>query len=162
MPVVTQIQLRRGTASQWTSTNPTLAAGEMGVETDTSLTKIGNGSTAWNSLPYAPALAPLIFNAQTGTTYTFVLSDAGDVVTANNASAQTYTIPPSSSVAFTTGTQITLIQKGTGQVTFAQGAGVTINSGGATATAPKTRARYSSCTAIYEGSNIWYVVGDIV
>jgi hypothetical protein len=35
MAVVTQIQVRRGTAAQWTSTNPTLAAGEFGFETDT-------------------------------------------------------------------------------------------------------------------------------
>jgi hypothetical protein len=53
MAVVTQIQLRRGTASQWTSTNPTLAAGEQGFETDTGKFKIGNGSTAWTSLAYA-------------------------------------------------------------------------------------------------------------
>jgi hypothetical protein len=48
-----RIQVRRGTASQWTSANPTLAAGEMGVESDTNLFKFGNGSTAWNSLAYA-------------------------------------------------------------------------------------------------------------
>lgn len=48
-----QIQLRRGTAAAWTSTNPTLAAGELGVETDTNKFKVGNGSTAWASLPYA-------------------------------------------------------------------------------------------------------------
>lgn len=53
MAVVTAIQIRRGTASQWTSTNPTLAAGEWGLETDTLKTKIGDGSTAWNSLAYA-------------------------------------------------------------------------------------------------------------
>jgi hypothetical protein len=53
MAVVTQIQVRRGTAAQWTSANPTLAAGEWGLETDTLKTKIGNGSTAWNSLAYA-------------------------------------------------------------------------------------------------------------
>jgi hypothetical protein len=53
MAVVTQIQVRRGTASQWTSANPTLAAGEWGLETDTLKTKIGNGSTAWASLAYA-------------------------------------------------------------------------------------------------------------
>lgn len=53
MAVVTQIQVRRGTASQWTSANPTLAAGEWGLETDTLKTKIGNGSTAWTSLAYA-------------------------------------------------------------------------------------------------------------
>ena len=52
MPVVTQIQIRRGTASQWTSANPTLASGEWGFETDTKKGKIGDGSTAWNSLAY--------------------------------------------------------------------------------------------------------------
>jgi hypothetical protein len=48
-----QIQLRRGTAAAWTSANPTLAAGELGVETDTNKFKVGDGSTSWASLPYA-------------------------------------------------------------------------------------------------------------
>lgn len=47
-----QFQLRRGTASEWTSANPVLAAGEMGVETDTGQFKLGDGATAWNSLSY--------------------------------------------------------------------------------------------------------------
>jgi hypothetical protein len=47
------IQLRNGTAAQWTTANPVLAAGEMGVETDTRRFKFGNGVGAWNSLPYA-------------------------------------------------------------------------------------------------------------
>jgi len=47
-----QIQLRRGTAAQWTAANPVLAQGEMGVETDTQQFKIGNGTTAWSSLSY--------------------------------------------------------------------------------------------------------------
>ena len=47
------IQVRRDTAANWTSVNPTLAAGEMGFETDTGKFKIGTGSTAWNALPYA-------------------------------------------------------------------------------------------------------------
>ena len=46
------IQIRRGTAASWTSENPTLEAGEFGLETDTGKTKIGNGSTAWTSLSY--------------------------------------------------------------------------------------------------------------
>lgn len=50
-----QIQLRRGTASQWTSTNPTLAAGEIALETDTRKLKLGDGSTAWTSLAYFSA-----------------------------------------------------------------------------------------------------------
>lgn len=51
MPV--QIQLRRDTAANWTTANPTLAAGELGLETDTAKYKIGTGSTAWNSLSYS-------------------------------------------------------------------------------------------------------------
>jgi hypothetical protein len=51
MAVNTKIQVRRGTASQWTS--QVLAQGEIGFETDSGLFKIGDGSTAWSSLPYA-------------------------------------------------------------------------------------------------------------
>ena len=50
-----KIQLRRGTASEWTAANPTLLSGEQGLETDTSKTKIGDGVTAWNSLGYVDA-----------------------------------------------------------------------------------------------------------
>ena len=46
------IQIRRDTAANWTSANPTLAQGELGAETDTSKVKIGDGSTAWSSLGY--------------------------------------------------------------------------------------------------------------
>jgi hypothetical protein len=53
MPVQTRIQIRRDTAANWTSTNPTLASGEIGFETNTNKLKIGNGSTAWTSLAYA-------------------------------------------------------------------------------------------------------------
>lgn len=49
-----QLQFRRGTAAQWTAANPVLAAGEMGLETDTTKFKVGDGSTAWNSLSYGP------------------------------------------------------------------------------------------------------------
>ena len=47
-----QIQIRRDTAANWTSADPTLAQGELGVETDTNKMKVGNGSTAWSSLSY--------------------------------------------------------------------------------------------------------------
>lgn len=47
-----RIVVRRDTAANWTSANPTLASGEHGFETDTGKFKIGNGSTAWNSLGY--------------------------------------------------------------------------------------------------------------
>lgn len=50
MPV--RIQTRRGTAAEWTAANPTLLSGELGLETDTRRTKIGDGITEWNSLEY--------------------------------------------------------------------------------------------------------------
>ena len=48
-----RLQHRRGTASQWVSINPLLAAGEMGFETDTQRMKVGDGTHAWNNLPYS-------------------------------------------------------------------------------------------------------------
>jgi hypothetical protein len=50
-----QLQLRRGTASQWTAANTLLAEGEIGLETDTNKIKIGDGSTVWTSLAYYSA-----------------------------------------------------------------------------------------------------------
>lgn len=52
------IQIRRDTAANWTSTNPVLAAGEQGLETDTLKTKYGDGTTAWTSLDYSGGLVP--------------------------------------------------------------------------------------------------------
>jgi len=49
---ITRIQFRRDTAANWTSANPVLGNGELGLETDTRKTKIGNGITTWNSLIY--------------------------------------------------------------------------------------------------------------
>ncbi len=159
MPVVTQIQIRRGTASQWTSTNPTLAAGELGLETDTLLMKAGNGSTAWTSLAYINqyALPVLIQNQQTGTTYTLVLADASNkIVELSNTSAITVTVPLNSSVAYPVGSQIMLLQTNTGQVTVAGAGGVTVNSNPGL----KLRAQWSSATLIKRATDTWVLVGD--
>ena len=233
MSVVTQIQVRRGTASQWTSANPTLASGEWGFESDTGKVKIGNGSTAWNSLGYTGAgtvtsitagtglsggtitatgtiaidstvatltgsqaftnkdltsgtntfptsLATLTgsetltnktltdpkinlaFDAETAS-YTAVLANNGQVVTMNNASANTFSIPTNASVAFPIGTQINVLQIGAGQTTIqAVTSGTTsILSNGATAAAPKLRVRYSAATCVKAGTDLWYVFGDV-
>jgi hypothetical protein len=102
----------------------------------------------------------LSFNAQSGTSYTLVLSDAANrLVTASNASAITITVPPS---VFATGNVINVQQTGAGQVTFAQGAGVTITSSGATVSAPKIRKQYSASSVICTGSNTFTIVGDLV
>jgi hypothetical protein len=177
-----QIQLRRDTAANWTTANPTLAIGEMGLETDTKKFKIGDGTTAWNSLAYGGIQGTTGsagsqgstgtsgaqgttgagnltgFNAQTGTTYTLVAGDVSKLVTANNASAITITVPPS---VFNANDQINVQQIGAGQVSFAQGSGVTITSNGATASAPKLRAQYSACTIICTASNTFTIIGDI-
>jgi hypothetical protein len=47
-----RIQIRRDTAASWTSVNPILAQGEMGIETDTNKFKVGDGVDDWNTLPY--------------------------------------------------------------------------------------------------------------
>jgi hypothetical protein len=106
----------------------------------------------------------LATNAQTGTTYTFVLADANNkLVTASNASAQTYSIPTNASVAYPIGSQINIIQIGAGQVTInaVTSGTTTVLSTGATAAAPKLRAQYSAATLIKVATDTWYVVGDI-
>ncbi len=50
--MATEIQLRRGAAADWTSADPVLAQGEMGYETDTGKSKVGDGSTSWTGLAY--------------------------------------------------------------------------------------------------------------
>ena len=110
------------------------------------------------------ASAALAFNAQTGTTYTFVLADADNkLVTASNAAAQTYSIPTNATTAFPIGTQINLIQIGAGQVTVsaATPGTTTIVSTGATAASPKCRAQYSAMTLIKRDTDSWYAIGDI-
>lgn len=108
---------------------------------------------------------PLIIDAKTSTTYTFALTDANnELITASNSSAQTYSIPTNASVAFPVGAQINIIQIGTGQVTInaVTSGTTTIASTGATSTAPKLRAQYSSATCIKVATDTWYVIGDIV
>ena len=100
----------------------------------------------------------LAFNAQTGTTYTLVIADLGKLVTLSNASGITLTVPPS---VFTTGNIINIQQIGAGQVTLAQGAGVTITSTGATASAPKLKKQYSAASIICTASNTFTVIGDL-
>ena len=100
----------------------------------------------------------LAFNAQTGTTYTLVAADLGKLVTTSNASPVTVTVPPS---VFAAGNTINVQSIGVGLTTFAQGAGVTITSTGAVATAPVLRARYSAATIICTASNVFTIIGDL-
>jgi hypothetical protein len=106
----------------------------------------------------------LALNAQTGTTYTFVLTDSNNtLVTASNASAQTYSIPTNANVAYPIGSQINIIAIGAGQVTInaVTSGTTTILSNGATAASPKLRVQYSSASCVKVATDTWYVIGDI-
>lgn len=99
-------------------------------------------------------------NHQTGTTYTFVLGDAGKLVEGDNASAQTYTVPPNSSVAFPVDTTVINVgQYGAGQITIAAGSGVTIRSAGSRL---KLAGQYSTAALVKIGTDEWWLFGDIV
>jgi hypothetical protein len=113
--------------------------------------------TATAASTYSPLV--IAFNAQTGTTYTLVLTDAdAKLVSMSNAGAITLTIPPD---IFTAGQTIDIQSIGAGLTTFAAGAGVTITSTGAVAAAPVLRAQYSACTVICTASNVFTVIGDL-
>jgi hypothetical protein len=106
----------------------------------------------------------LTLNANTSTTYTFVLADNGKLVTSNNASAQTLSIPTNASVAFPIGTQINVAWiTGAGQPTInaVTSGTTTILSTGAISTAPKLRVVNSAATCIKIATDIWLVTGDI-
>jgi ethanolamine ammonia-lyase large subunit len=158
-----QIQFRRGLASEWTSANPTLAVGEMGIETDTDQFKIGDGTTAWTSLGYGGIQGPagdptLTINQQTAS-YTAALADASKLVEISNSSAVTFSIPTDASVNFPIGTQISVLQTGAGQVTIAA-----VTSGTTTVNATpglKLRAQWSAATLIKRAANLWVVTGDL-
>ena len=104
------------------------------------------------------ATAMVAINAQTGTTYSVVLSDDGKLITCDNASSIALTIVPNSSVAFGIGTQINVMQLGAGTVTITAGAGVTLRSAGSKL---KTDAQYAVATCLKIASDTWVVVGNL-
>lgn len=99
-------------------------------------------------------------NSQTGTSYTFVLSDSGKWFRFSNSSAVTVTVPPHSSVAFPSGTQFDGIAAGTGAVSFAAGSGVTINS---FLSNKKLAGQYAGFTLVQSDTiDTWDLVGNLV
>jgi hypothetical protein len=105
-----------------------------------------------------PRSVPQTVNAQTGTTYTLVLTDAGKLVTLDNASSITLTVPTAASVAFPAGTVIDLAQYGAGQVTVAGAVPPTIQ----TSSTLKLRTQWSAASLVLSATaNQWFLVGDL-
>jgi hypothetical protein len=137
-------------------------SGAVTLAIDSTVTTLTGTQTLTNKTLTDPVInngkVNLTLNAQTGTTYTLVAADSGKLVTLSNASGITLTLPPS---VFAVGEQINIAQTGAGQVTFAQGAGVTINSAGTAPTAPKIAKQYGAATAICTASNTFLVIGGL-
>jgi hypothetical protein len=115
----------------------------------------------WAAIP-APdlsAYAPINLSTSAQTeSYTLVLTDAYKIVEVNDASANTLTVPDNASVAFPTGTQITVVQTGAGQTTLAGAAGVTVNSNGAKL---KITGQWASATLIKRATDTWVAIGNL-
>jgi hypothetical protein len=102
---------------------------------------------------------PLAYNAQTGTTYTAVLGDAEKIISMNNASANTLTIPANASVAYPVGTKLNFLQLGAGATTIA------ITSDTLNVNANLTlvlNGQYAMATAVKVTSTTWVLFGNLV
>lgn len=95
-------------------------------------------------------------NAQT-VSYTLVLADDGKIIECSSSSALTLTVPANNDVAFPVGTQIMLIQTGSGQLTVAGAGGVTINA----TPGLKLRTQWSAATLLKRATNTWLLTGDV-
>lgn len=113
----------------------------------------GEGSTASVSTTGVQSLSAKAGN------YTLAIGDAAEtIIIMDSSSANDLTVPSASAVSFTTGTSITIVQRGTGKTRILAGAGVTLLA----TPGVYLRARYSSCTLVKtENANEWFVIGDL-
>ena len=161
------IQIRRDTAANWTSANPTLAQGEMGYETDTSKLKFGDGSTAWTGLSYYTAGADYlssanpVISAGTITEDVYTISGTSVSLEPDNGSIQLHTLssPTTYTDGFSAGQAITLmVDDGTGQ-TITWPTITWVNNGGS---APTLATTGYTVIALWKVSTTLYgaLVGD--
>jgi hypothetical protein len=149
-----------------TLTNPLTAANG-----GTGLSSLGTGVSTFLGTPTSANFAAMITNedgsgnvvlseiatsAQTAS-YTLVLADRGKLVEMNVGSGNTLTVPLNSSVAYPVGTQIDILQVGSGQTTVAATAGVTVNA----TPGLKIRAQWGGATLIKRAENTWVLIGDL-
>jgi hypothetical protein len=120
--------------------------------TSTDLVKDGAANMQTIATGFDSAVAIPIYNAQTGTTYTFALADVPKTVTASNASSQTYTIPTQVSVTWPANATLNLVNLGAGAVTIAGAVGVTVNN------ASTAISQYQSAAIVRTAENTWTVI----
>jgi hypothetical protein len=161
----TQAQVNAGAATG-VYVDPATLAGWTGVAAALGFTPVNKaGDTATNLVLANPA--PAANSAgylgappnEQDASYTFVITDAGKMVRANDGSAVTYTIPPNSAVAFPPGTAIVIRNVGAGTLSIAPGAGVTLTGAGAATAGTFTMAQYGLATMIQETANTWVLSG---
>lgn len=144
------------------ATGPTGVTGPTGPTGPTGATGPSGGPTGATG-PTGPtgATGPVTsgVNAQTGTTYTLVLGDASKIVTMDNGSSNTLTIPTNATVAFPTDTVINVLQLGAGVTTIEGDTGVTVN--GVSGGAGVIQVRYQGATMLKIATNTWVVSGNV-
>ena len=143
-------------AGTTTLTLPAATDTLVGKATTDTLTNKTLTSPVINGATIGTSIINLTLNAQTGTTYTPVLTDNGKLVTLSNASAITLTVPTNASVAYATGAQINIQAIGAGQVTVVGDTGVTVNG-----TGTKLRVQWSAATLVKMGTDSWTLIGDL-
>ena len=129
-----QIQLRRGDAADWTSTNPILAEGEVGVEIDTLKLKVGNGTDNWNTLPYFGSAGTVtsVGALTLGTSGTDLSSTVANGTTTPVITLNVPTASASNRGVLSSADWTTFNNKGNGTVTSVTGTSPVNSSGGAT------------------------------
>lgn len=127
------------------------------IQTSVSLTTPALGVATATSITATSNIVYHILTTSTSGGYTLALTDDGKIVEMNNASGTNLTVPPDSSVNFTVGSQIIILQTGAGQTTVVAGSGVTVNA----TPGLKLRAQWSSGVLIKRAANTWVLLGDL-
>ena len=148
------------TATSGVSGNVTGSAATVTGAAQSAITSVGTLTSVdvTGAVTAGSLVAPLAINAQSGTTYTFVLADAGKLVTSDNGSAQTITVPPNSGVAFAIGTQIIVQNIGSANATLATAGTPTLNSKDANL---EIDGQFAAATLIKTATDAWSIIGAL-
>ena len=154
MPAV--IQFRRDTASNWTSNNPTMASGEMGIETDTDKYKIGDGSTAWTGLGYSSLPATAIPDTLINAVGDLIIGTADDTAGRLAVGTDTYVLTADSTVS---GVGLAWAASTSGDITGVT-AGTLLDGGGTSGSVTLNVDLSEASTSTSDGDGDYFIVTD--